>query len=206
MTQKLKIVLPMFAVEIEGATPNELFPVAAFWLSLPTKCPLCQKPIILDYTTPKTFKYYKLKCTGTPAHCVNLGQKQADSSLYYDARKTWEVFRPGQDPELFDEPNEHRSTATPEQTLPAGITVARGDVARDRDGNAIDPNRLPIGENADISARKNVLIKLIMDCKAAGIRTGILPPDVGAMESAELTKETERLSGLLSKARNQGAK
>lgn len=83
------------AVEISGNDPLEIFPAAAFWLSLPTQCPKCQAPLVLEYTTPQTYKYYKLKCTGPTPHAVNLGQKQIDSSLYYDRAKTWETFRAG---------------------------------------------------------------------------------------------------------------
>lgn len=83
-------------VEVSGETPLDIFPTAAFWLSLPTQCPKCQADLILDYKTPKTFKYYVVRCVGETSHAVNLGQKQLDGSLYYDARKPWELWRPGQ--------------------------------------------------------------------------------------------------------------
>lgn len=83
------------SIELTGGDPREFWPAAAFWLSLPTACPLCASALVLEYTTPKTYKYYKLKCTGPTPHAVNLGQKIDDGSLYFDRSKTWETFRPG---------------------------------------------------------------------------------------------------------------
>ncbi len=83
------------AVEISGDNALDLWPAAAFWSSLPTTCPQCAAALVLEYTTPKTFKYYKLKCTGQTPHAVNLGQKTDDRSLYFDRSKPWEIFRPG---------------------------------------------------------------------------------------------------------------
>lgn len=94
------------AIEISGDDPLQIWPAAAFWLSLPNACPICNASLVLEYTTPQTYKYYKLKCTGPTAHAVNLGQKQDDRSLYFDRSKPWENFRPGTNAEDHAATNE----------------------------------------------------------------------------------------------------
>lgn len=101
-------------IEIAGNDPLEIWPAAAFWLSLPTVCPKCNAGLVLEYTTPQTYKYYKLKCTGPEHHAVNLGQKQDDRSLYYDRQKPWEPFRFGQTEDQAAAARE--SAAAPEHT------------------------------------------------------------------------------------------
>jgi hypothetical protein len=95
--QKLHIAFQNYSVEIEGSDAREIWPAAAFWGSLPDHCPVCKSSLTFEFTTPKTFKYYKLKCTGEVPHCVNLGQRQDGGSLYFDRSKSWERFRPGSD-------------------------------------------------------------------------------------------------------------
>lgn len=94
--QKLIIALSTGArIEIEGDTPQDIIRQAAFWQSLPTNCKVCNADLVFDYATPKTFKYYKLKCTGSTPHTVNLSEKTADHSMYFDRSKPWEVWRAG---------------------------------------------------------------------------------------------------------------
>jgi hypothetical protein len=83
-------------VEIDGNDPREIIPALAFWQSLPIECPVCHSSLVFEYTTPQTYKYYKLRCTGTTPHCVNLSQRSNDpAQFYFDRQKTWEIFRPG---------------------------------------------------------------------------------------------------------------
>lgn len=168
--QKITINLPLFSISIDGDSGLDLIPAAAFWLSLPTNCPECAKPLIFDFSTPKGYKYYKLKCTGTPPHCVNLGKKQGDGSLYYDASKHWELFRPGQ----------HIDDAGAAGSIPAN-------------GNSETRREIQAGS----PERKNLLIKTLMDCKAAGIRFGVVPGDVGKMDPADIERNIEAASRAL---------
>lgn len=171
MSQEIVIVCPLFSVKITGENERDLIRQAAFWLSLPTKCPLCRSTLALDYRTPKTFKYYTLKCNGTTTHCVNLGQAQADGSLYYDDKKAWELFRPGHAAEL--------GAGTPESASPAASAPASS-------GN-VDP----------LAAKRNALIKMISETKAKGIRTELNPPDVGRLTEELLNSEIDRIGKLL---------
>lgn len=109
--QKIILTLKNYVVELDGNDPRDIWPAAAFWFSLPTECPVCHSPLTFEYTTPKTFKYYKLKCQGPTPHCVNLGQRQDGGSLYYDRSKTWEVFQPGRDD------NADQGPSAPEKAL-----------------------------------------------------------------------------------------
>jgi hypothetical protein len=117
--QTLKIIFQNYSVEIEGSDAREIWPAAAFWGSLPDRCPVCKSSLTFEFTTPKTFKYYKLKCTGEFPHCVNLGQRQDGGSLYFDRSKTWEVFRPGSnddsDHAAQDEPAQKEKVLSVEQ-------------------------------------------------------------------------------------------
>jgi hypothetical protein len=107
--QKLTIQLSeRMTIEIDGNDAREIWPAAAFWNSLPTICPLCSAELTLEFKTPKTYKYYVLKCTGPTPHSVNLGQKVDGGTLYFDRSKDWEVFRAGQDHE--SEPAAARGT------------------------------------------------------------------------------------------------
>lgn len=174
--QKIIIIAPLFTVEIEGDTPHELFKAAAFWQSLPKKCPKCSSPLILDYmrTPRESYDYYKLKCIGTPAHAVNLGQRTGTFALYYDAKKPWEVFRPGHvDEATTTEPA--LGSGTPNAALPA----------------ATDPVAVEIG------TAKNTLIKMIAETKGRGIKTGLNAGDVGKMDADQVRQETDRLGKLL---------
>lgn len=171
MSQEIVIVCPLFSVKISGENERDLIRQAAFWLSLPTKCPLCKSTLALDYRTPKTFKYYTLKCNGTPAHSVNFGQAQADGSLYYDDKKAWEVFRPGSH-------SEDDGTGTPNAALqaPSAQTQTAGD---------------------GLAPKRNALIKLITEAKNAGKATNLNPPDVGRLTEENLDSETARIQKLM---------
>lgn len=176
MSQEILIVCPLFQVKISGENERDLIRQAAFWLSLPTKCPLCQATLALDYRTPKTFKYYTLKCNGSPAHSVNFGQAQADGSLYYDDKKPWEVFRPGQHAEEL-------GTGTPQPALqaPSAQTQTAGD---------------------GLAPKRNALIKLITEAKNAGIHSNLNPPDVGRLTEELLDSESVRIQKLISEGKN----
>lgn len=94
--QKLTIKLsPFQTVEISAETSQDVIRAAAFWQSIPIECPECKSPLVFDYQTPKTFKYYKLKCTGPTAHTTNLSERSDQSGMYYDNRKAWQVWRAG---------------------------------------------------------------------------------------------------------------
>lgn len=168
MEQTLSIKLnAKMHVSIDSADPKDLIRAAAFWLSLPDACPVCGSPIGFEYKTPKTFKYYVLKCTGTPAHSCNLGIKQGSEELYFDGRKDWEVWRLGAgDPEPAETPANNAGSDD----------AAGGDPAKTR---------------ADLLNRA---IKLIGQCKAAGIAPGIAAGDLGKLGDPELAKTIQDLA------------
>lgn len=94
------------AIEITGDTPNEIIKSAAFWNSLPVRCPICGNPLNFDYRKAQDkHDYYILVCEGEPQHQTNLGIKQdGKDTLYYkgdgmytnptDGKKThsWSVW------------------------------------------------------------------------------------------------------------------
>jgi hypothetical protein len=92
------------SIEIDGQDAREIWPIAAFWQSLPTQCPVCRSTLSIEYRTPQSYKYYILKCSGTPAHSVNLGQRTDTNQLYFDRSKPWELFGRGGDVHLSDPP------------------------------------------------------------------------------------------------------
>jgi len=170
--QKITITLPLFTVEITGEHETDIFRPAALWQSLPVKCPLCGKPLILNYRTPKTYKYYELKCTGTPSHSVNLGESTTDHNLYFDPKKPWTTYQPN---------------AT-ETDRPATTTTKPTEVPADRNES---------GGKQHFGEAKNRLIKLITESKSAGIRTGLTPGDVGRMDESGIGNEIIRIERLL---------
>lgn len=171
--QTLKLSLPLFSIEITGETERDLIRQAAFWLSIPHKCPVCSKPIVLDYATPKTYIYFKLKCTGETPHTVNLGEPvDKNKSLYYDTTKTWEKFRPGR------HEDDQASASGPLTPDPASRSSSAGE---------------------NVGTRRNSLIHLINKCKGDGINCGLNPSDVGAMDENTLDTETTRLTALVNK-------
>ena len=190
--QKLTLQTPLFTVEISAEDERDIFKKAAFWLSLPPACPVCGAAVVLDYRTPKTFKYYELKCTGTPAHKTNLGQPQDLSTLYYDKSKPW-TDSMHQDHERGPEhqaapPTEQRRQPTPIAALSSTAPA--------------DPMpHVQYGEKADIGARKNVLIKLIKDAQDTGLRTGLIPADVAGMSEGDLAANTTKVAAALDAAR-----
>lgn len=189
--QKLTLHTPTYTVEIAAEDERDIFKKAAFWLSLPTDCPVCGSSVVLDYRTPKTFKYYELKCTGTPAHKTNLGQPQDGGTLYLDASKPWELSHfqaSDRDPGHTNPPTEQRRQITPNS---AGLQTAPADPMP----------QVQYGEKADIGARKNVLIKLIKDAQDIGLRTGLIPADVGGMSDDDLAQNTTKVAAALDAAR-----
>lgn len=183
MSQEIVVVCPLFTVKITGENERDLIKQASFWLSIPTKCPICKATLALDYRTPKTYKYYTLKCNGPVPHAVNFGQKQDDGSLYYDDKKQWEVFRPGSH---TDEPG----PVTSGSALPAPNTP---------------PPAAPVPNVDPLASKRNDLIKLIQQAKNGGIRTNLNPPDVGRLSAEHLESETVRIQNLLNEGRSADA-
>lgn len=191
--QKLIIVLPLYTIEISGEHETEIFKRAAFWSSLPTKCPHCERPLILNYRTPQTFEYYELRCTGDKViHCVNLGESKGSHNLYYDPKKQWYSYNVG------EAPGDRNNQATPEPASRTGtpnerVPMTPTNVAEIRPG-VVGSVPAPV----DVTAKsRNDLLKLIKNCKDAGIRSGLNAADVGALDADELIRQIERLGNLL---------
>lgn len=111
--EKLTIKLnARLSVEIAGDKSQDVIRIASFWDSLPGECPLCKSPVRFEYTTPQTYKYYKLKCTGPVPHGVALSERQDGSGMYLDRSKAWEVWRAGHTEDQAAAVRE--SAATPE--------------------------------------------------------------------------------------------
>jgi hypothetical protein len=170
--QKITINTPLFTVEITGENERELFKPAGFWLSLPRKCPVCQKPLTIDYRlAQKKFHYYELICTGEPVHKLQLGQSQTDQSLYYDAKKPWTLSGGREfDPHTSDAPD----VATPKPASAAATNV-------DTSPAPADP------------ADRNKLLNLIKDAAKRGIRTGIIVGDVPGMNLGQVEAAIEKI-------------
>lgn len=169
----------MFTVEISGDNERELIKQAAFWQSIPAKCPVCGAPLILNYRTPQTFTYYELLCLGTPSHSVNFGESRGSHDLYYDTKKTWKAYTPNaieQGDRTEATPETASGSRTPKSALPAATDS---------------------GPNANIGELKNRLIKLITRCKDAGIRSGFMPADVAKMDEATIIETGNKLDALL---------
>jgi hypothetical protein len=178
--QKITITAPLFQVEITGETERDLFKPAAFWLSLPKRCAVCDHPLILDYRfVQNKHHYYELKCTGTPFHKVNLGQAQADGSLYFDDKKPW-TLRGGED--LHD-------SNPPQLTTP---TSASHDPAKTP--KTTSPTEPPVN---GVATLRNDLLKLLKETQSRNIRTGYVPGDVPGMDEAELRKAIETVGGFI---------
>ena len=87
---------PTTTIEISADDPKELVQKASFWSCLPHSCPVCQKDLVFTYRTPKNFKYYGVRCTGTPSHATSFGVNMEGGGLYYKASAAWTVYAPGQ--------------------------------------------------------------------------------------------------------------
>lgn len=146
-------------IEIAGNDPLEIWPAAAFWLSLPTACPQCNAGLVLEYKTPQSYKYYVLKCTGPLRHAVNLGQKQDDRSLYYDRTKPWEQFRPGLDNYQELEATAANGSTTPPATQPA----EHANAPNSKRGELINriQSRFKLCEEKGIEGRSKVKLELL---------------------------------------------
>lgn len=74
-------------VEVTGESPHEVIEQFSFFGALPAKCPVegCGHALQLTYKVvgEKRYKYYGMKCSNTPAHECNFGQRTDDHSLYY---------------------------------------------------------------------------------------------------------------------------
>lgn len=183
--QKLIIPLSKFSVEIEAEHETDLFKKAAFWLSLPANCPICKSSLILDYRTPKTFEYYDLKCQGPRPHTVSLGESKGTHDLYFDSKKTWTEAgsdRPVASPDASRDPN-----------AGGGVVV---DVKPEPEPRPEPKPAIQYGAQADRSAKLNVLIKLISDCRSAGIVTNLSPADVAKLSDEDIVRQTERIAAL----------
>ena len=86
---KLQIQTPVLGtIALECQSIKEMWETASFFKSLPDTCSKCQSPVVVAFKSPttkqgknagKTFKFYMLRCTGTPAHELMLGQHNDDS-------------------------------------------------------------------------------------------------------------------------------
>lgn len=181
--QKITIQGPTYEITIEADNERELIKQAAFWQSIPPECPICHAPLTLNYRTPQTFEYYELKCTGNPSHSVNFGEAKNTHNLYFDAKKQWKTFSAN----AIDQADEATHTGPASTATPApALSGPR------------PPTAAGSGENVSIGALKNQLIKLIGRSKDAGIRTGLLPADVGPMDAAAVRIKIGELTATLS--------
>jgi hypothetical protein len=183
----LQLNLPLYNVTISGEHETEVIKLAAFWCSLPTKCPKCQRPLTLGFRTPKgkngqKFEYYELHCTGdVEVHSVNLGESIGTHDLYFDPKKSWYTYRAGDTPADVERRAEVADSATSTQTLPPAATP-----------NSATPD--------PIVGRRNDLLKLINEAKKRNLRVGIVPADVKELAPEQLEQHITRLSNELLQA------
>lgn len=178
--QKLIISLPLYQVEITGEHETDVIKKAAFWCSLPTRCPICDRPLTLGYRTPQTFEYYELRCTGTDElHSVNLGESKGSHDLYFDPKKQWHTYRP-------DDHEQRDRRFVPNQLVDGPVSPA---VPEPPPPNPATPDR--------IAAGRNQLLKLIADARKRNLRVGITPADVKDLSPIQLQSEIYRLGQLI---------
>lgn len=166
--QKLSIKLsPFQTIDIEAEKSQDIIRVASFWQSLPTTCPKCSAGLVYEYSTPKTFKYYKLKCTGPEPHSVNLSERSDGSGMYFDNRKPWEIWRAG---------------------------VSDDDAAEMNRSDAMaDPANAPDTERGQMIAE---ILRLAAEKKAAGKTVNLKLDDLGSRQSPGLESMIKYLESL----------
>lgn len=191
MEQKIIITLPTFRIEIAGDHETELIKKAAFWQSIPDKCPKCGSSLKLNYRTPQTFEYYELQCTGSPSHSVNFGESKGTHNLYYDTKKDWKTYDPaGVDPA-------DRGPATP---VPASPPAERREPT-ERPPTAAE--RAATAESPGVIQSRNDLLGLINKCKGLKIPAGIESFEVKDLSGAQLIKEIQRINALVYAGKGQ---
>ena len=83
----------------------------SFLEELPRKCPVCDAPLRFSYKSPKGYEYYGLKCSGSPSHESNFGQKKDGGELYYKGQ--WEEAYKSESPTEGSEPPPYEDKEMP---------------------------------------------------------------------------------------------
>lgn len=158
---------PNMRIDISGDKSQDIIRTAAFWQSIPTTCPVCNAGLVFDYQTPKTYKYYKLKCTGPTPHTSNLSERMEGGGMYYDNRKEWQVWRVG-------------------VSEADGLELGRTDAMQ-------TPQNAPGTERGDMIAEILRLVKLRQD---EGKQVNLKLDDLGTRQTEGLAAMIRYLEGL----------
>jgi hypothetical protein len=165
--QKLILNTAFGMVEISADHETDIIKKAAFWLSIPAKCSLCESPLVFSFETPQDYKYYKLRCTGPTPHAISLGEKKDTHDLYFDRSKKWEIWRVGQ---------------TEDQSAAAAETAKAPDHPND--------------PNSNRGKMLNRILELAKECKAKGLNPGDVS-NLGKRTDAELREIGVKLAGMI---------
>lgn len=126
-------------VEISGDREQDLIKQAAFWMSLPKKCPMCESEIIFTYRTPKGNTYYGLKCIGKPSHECDINQQKPEKGggLYYPEKPEWKLAygENGQSPAKAENKSAQQNNVTPIRAAIQKLDDEAGLTAKDFDIN-----------------------------------------------------------------------
>lgn len=79
---KLTVKGELFDVELEGNTAQEVWQQAAFWASLPTTCPVDDKPTRFGYKKTDKGTFYYLESTGPHHYEFQFGTRQDTLQLF----------------------------------------------------------------------------------------------------------------------------
>ena len=139
-------------LEFEVPDIKEAIVQLAFLGSIPEQCPVCQKELMFTYRTPKNYKYYGVRCTGTPSHATSFGVSMEGGGLFYKSAQTWTVYIPGQ---TDDEPAGNGANHSNSSTLPTSSPASAGNYQSQRDQELNNPN---LSEPAAEIDRLNKLI------------------------------------------------
>lgn len=88
--QKLIIgIAPRLSVELASDDIKQVIEQAAFWSSLPDRCPLCQSELIFFHRDPQDNDYWGMQCLGPVTHETNFGVYKTRQGLYYKGEAEW---------------------------------------------------------------------------------------------------------------------
>lgn len=93
---KLKVKGDFFEVEVEGETVQDVWRKAAFWHSLPTTCPVDDKPVRLGFANRGGYDYFYLESTGPKRYRFAFGQSTSEKGGLFPGeyeKKDGETYR-----------------------------------------------------------------------------------------------------------------
>lgn len=143
MLKAIQQISPCLRIEVEADDEKALIKKLAFFSEWPMQCPVCGKPVQVNYRHPQTYEYFGLICTGSPQHETTFGVKKDGSGLFYKTSQPWqEAPRQGHEAD-YEEEYAPQPEPARQRTEQAVNNAARGGGYAGNTGARQQPSRAP---------------------------------------------------------------